>query len=289
MDEVLFEQAKAKAQASKDDQISILKKMPSFTISKTRALTKSPSFFKKMFSMRNMDKVFADDDDSQDGSQLSQEEGDGTQPPPSAVHETKDHGDGEEDQDDDDSDDGDAAHGKKKKKKKGASEEVVELDSKYPYVDPPLPKIGQPVDMDRLITRNKKAEYGLQALMELVRRDVDEALQNVKEIPVASTFDRIAVTEEQSAYISRVRTTKDLEKTVQRNVNHIQKALNYRKSALIVMNSNYSHHLVRMIEPIYVNEARTILKRPGENTGHKGTRAGREAAEAEAAAAAAVS
>jgi hypothetical protein len=267
MDEVLMEQAKAKAQAVKDNQVSILTKMPSFTLSKTRQLSKNPSFFKKMFSMRNMDKVFADGE-SDDGSQLSQEEDEGTSNKPllDSAQESKEHA---KDEDDDDDESEHEHHGGHKKKKKDDTEEAVELDSKYPYFDPPLPKIGQPVDMDRLINRNKKAEYGLQALMEMVTRDVDESLRNVKTIPVTSSFDRIAVTEEQSAYISKVRTTKDIDRTVERNVQHIQKALNYRKSALIMMNSNYSHQLVRLIEPIYVNEARTIVKRAGDAAAHK--------------------
>lgn len=77
-------------------------------------------------------------------------------------------------------------------------------------------------------------------------------------------LDRIYVTEKQSEHIGRVRTTKHIENRVQKNIQHIQKSLNYRKSAIIMMNSNYSQQLVRLIEPIYVNEARTITKRAGD-------------------------
>ena len=258
MDEVLMEQAKAKAAEAKENRVSILKKAPSFMLSKNRQISKNPSFFKKMFSMRNMDKVFADDDSQESSSQLGDDDGfneggdgaaeGGGESELPTIDETKELE--EEDED----------HQVKKKK----PEAVVELDSKYPYIDPPMPTIGRPVDMDRLINRNKKAEFGLEALMQMVMRDVDESLKLTKDIPVASGFDRVTVTEEQSAYIARVRTTKDVDKTVQRNVQHIQKSLNYRKSALIMMNSNYSNKLVRSIEPIYVNEARTIVQREGD-------------------------
>jgi hypothetical protein len=254
MDEVLQEQAKAKAIADKENAVSILKKAPSFMLGK-KQLSKNPSFFKKMFSMRNMDKVFADDDSLDDGSQLGgSQEGDGEHGGDSSlptVHEAK------ENEDDDE----------------GAvvkpPSEKIEMDSPYPYSDPPMPNIGRPVDMERLINRNKKAEFGLHQLMQMVTRDVDESLKTSKNIPVSSQLDRIQVSEEQSAMIGQVRTTKEIDKFVQRNFQHIQKCLNYRKSALIMMNSNYSQQLVRGIEPIYVNEARTIVQRPGDASAPK--------------------
>jgi hypothetical protein len=252
MDEVLMEQAKAKAQADKENAVSILKRAPSFMLGK-KQLSKNPSFFKKMFSMRNMDKVFADDDSMDDGSLLggSQEgEGEGGEQGGDAslptVQEAKE-----------DADEEDGAIVK-------PVVEKIEMDSPYPYSDPPMPNIGRPVDMERLINRNKKAEFGLHQLMQMVTRDVDESLKNTRAIPVSSQIDRIQVTDEQSAMIGKVRTTKDIDRFVQSNFQHIQKCLNYRKSALIMMNSNYSHKLVRGIEPIYVNEARTIVQRSGD-------------------------
>ena len=239
MDEILADQAKAKKEEEKDSRISIIKRMPSFMMKKE--LSKNPSFFKKMFSMRSMDKIFVDDDSQDSGSNMGTEDGEQSQL--ATIQESKQLEDDEE---------------------TPAPAEVVELDSKYPYIDPPMPNIGQPVDMDRLITRNKKAEFGLEKLMEMVTRDADASMKETVGLPVADGFDRISVTEEQSARISKVRTTKGIDNTVQRNLQQIQKALNYRKSAIIMMNSNYSHQLVRLIEPIYVQEARTIVQRTGD-------------------------
>lgn len=251
MEEVLADREKEKARTANENRVSIMKKMPSFQLSKHRSLSRQPSFFKKMFSMRNMDKVFVDGDDDSQNSQLDEEQAD-ENAQTAAIN--------EENNSDEEEDDLERREDTPKK----VVTEVVEMDSKYAYFDPPMPKIGHPVDMDRLINRNKKAEYGLGKLMEMVLRDVDESLKDTKDIPVSKDFDRIFVTEEQSKHIAKVRTTKDIEKRVKTNVQHIQKALNYRKSALIMMNSNYSQQLVRLIEPIYAQEARTITMRAGD-------------------------
>lgn len=251
MDEVLADRAKEDSKSEKENRVSIMKKAPSFMMSKHRSMSRQPSFFKKMFSMRNMDKVFVDGDE--EGSENSQEDQNAEENAPTG---TVNEGENSEFEGED--------HEEHEDTPKRVIAEPVEMDSKYAYVDPPMPKMGNPVDMDLLINRNKKAEYGLQKLMDMVLRDVDESLKDTKVIPVASSFDRIHVSEEQSQYIGKVRTTKDIEKRVKTNVQHIQKALNYRKSALIMMNSNYSHQLVRLIEPIYAQEARTITMRAGD-------------------------
>jgi hypothetical protein len=247
IEEAMVEQAKAKAREEQENRISM--RLPSFKLSQHRAVSKHPSFFKKMFSMRNMDKVFNGDDEesNESGSQIGfgDEDLGGHQTPIANG-----------------SDEGTDADGEREKSSKKA--EVVEMDSKYAYYDPPMPKVGQPVDMDLLINRNKRAEFGLEKLMDMVHRDTKDSLSECKDLPVSKGFDRIYVTEEQSARIGRVRTNRHIDNQVQKNVQHIQKALNYRKSAIIMMNSNYSHQLVRHIEPIYVNEARTITKRAGD-------------------------
>ncbi len=128
------------------------------------------------------------------------------------------------------------------------------------YVDPPMPLIGQPVKMELLVNRNHKAHSGLKILMEMVSKDVTEAISEVASIPVCAEIDRIQVSHEATVQMAKVRTTRDIEKRVQQNVKDIQKSLNYRKSALIMMNSNYSHQQVRKIEPIYVDETRSIIQ-----------------------------
>ena len=56
-----------------------------------------------------------------------------------------------------------------------------------------------------------------------------------------------------------MRTKEDLLEAAQSNVNEIQKSLNYRRSAMLMMNTNYSNKMVRRIEPIYMAEARTLI------------------------------
>lgn len=56
-----------------------------------------------------------------------------------------------------------------------------------------------------------------------------------------------------------VRSESDLNEAQQANINEIQKNLNYRRSGLLMMNTNYSNHTVRKVEAIYVNEARTLV------------------------------
>ncbi len=128
------------------------------------------------------------------------------------------------------------------------------------YVDPPMPMIGHPVKIDLLVSRNHKAESGLKILMQMVAKDVQDSVNEVSHIPVSDETDRIQVSIEAAARMARVRSAKDIDKRVQTSVKDIQKALNYRKSALIMMNSNYSKHQVRKIEPIYVNETRSIIQ-----------------------------
>ncbi|KAJ1436425.1 hypothetical protein B484DRAFT_257954 [Ochromonadaceae sp. CCMP2298] len=144
------------------------------------------------------------------------------------------------------------------------SHEEEELLAKQHYVDPPMPLLGKPVDKEQLVGRNKKAEFALSQLMAMVMADVDEALGRATTIPVGDQLDRIIVSEEQSAHIGRTSSLTGVRKEVTHNLTTIQKALNYRKSALIMMNHNYSKKLVRLIEPIYVNEARSITQRTGD-------------------------
>lgn len=128
------------------------------------------------------------------------------------------------------------------------------------YIDPPMPVIGQPVKMEVLVTRNQRAQSGLKILMEMVSKDVQDAVNEVHSIPVSEEMDRIQVSHEAMVHMAKVRTMRDIEKRVQQNVKDIQKSLNYRKSALVMMNTNYSQQQVRKIEPIYVNETRSIIQ-----------------------------
>jgi hypothetical protein len=143
------------------------------------------------------------------------------------------------------------------KNQDNASKEMQFYDDEY--IDPPMPNIGKPINIDFLEKRGIKAEYALHDLMQVIMADVNSSVKGASSIPVDKALDRISVSDEQYKRIGKVRSVKDIDAAIQSNMQEIQKSLNYRKSALIIMNSNYSHKLIRKIEPIYVNEARTIM------------------------------
>lgn len=178
-------------------------------------------FMKKMMSFKSRAQIGADEDEDYSSSSSSD-------------------GSGSNSDDDEQSLDGDKSSGQ--------------------YIDPPMPNIGQPVKIDMLITRNHKAQSGLKTLMEMVAKDVGESVNEVAHIPVSKDFDRVQVSAEATERMAKVRSGRDIDKRVQQSVKDIQKALNYRKSALIMMNFNYSSQQVRKIEPIYVNETRSIIQ-----------------------------
>lgn len=127
------------------------------------------------------------------------------------------------------------------------------------YPDPPMPFMGRPIKFENLKNRNIHAEEGMKSLMELVKFEVDSAVNRADTIPVPKSIDRLSVTKEAADNMAKVRSKRGIEKRVANNMTEIQKTLNFRKSAISMMNVNYSDKLVRKIEPIYTNEARTII------------------------------
>lgn len=127
------------------------------------------------------------------------------------------------------------------------------------YYDPPLPNIGKPTDINRLDKRKIKAEYALRELKDIIMDDVKASIKEASDIPVSKELDRITVKDEQYERINLIKSKKDIDNSIEAKIQEIQKSLNYRKSAIIIMNSNYTSKLVRKIEPIYVSEARSIL------------------------------
>lgn len=126
------------------------------------------------------------------------------------------------------------------------------------YYDPPMPKFGNHVDVSLLINRNKVAESRLAALMHLVIKDVDESINDAKKIPVGE-IDRVVVTEAAAERINAIKSKKDINENIKENTKNMQKALHYRKLGIMMMNSNYSNKLVRKIEPVNYDEARSIV------------------------------
>lgn len=131
----------------------------------------------------------------------------------------------------------------------------VENESDYPL----MPRLGKPVNIDRLVNRTKAAASGIRYLMEMMENDTAQSVKRARAIPVSKELDRVQVTPSISAEAAKVRSTAQIKESVKGNMNEIQRNLNYRKSALIMMNVNYSNQRVRKIDPIYVQEARSII------------------------------
>eukprot|EP01031_Cornospumella_fuschlensis_P032582 gene32582-39395_t len=217
----------------------VIMTLPSFRISKQKQVTKrDPSFFLRVFSSRKLNRVAGSDEDI--FSEMSEE--DAEQQGFSDGKKKKNKRDGEDGEKEEDDED--------EEKEDKPSDDLL----------PPMPRIGKPVNIDLLSNRSKNAVRSMDILMGMVAEDVDAAVSSVHHIPVGDDFDRAAVTEDISKYIAQVKSSAGIQSRLKDNVISSQKALNYRRSGLIMMNSNYDHQLVRPLEPIYVNEARTIIK-----------------------------
>mmetsp|Transcript_31715 Transcript_31715/g.34664 ORF Transcript_31715/g.34664 Transcript_31715/m.34664 type:complete len:258 (-) Transcript_31715:196-969(-) len=225
----------------------VIHRLQSFRPKLNKNITRAPSFFAKMFSSKKLNRVLPEEDE---------EEEDGKEPL-SGDHEEEKEGEEAEDKVKSPRDENDREsdellpQGEKVKKDLDEDEDFAEY--------PPMPDIGKRTNMDRLTTRNRTAEIGMNALMEMVNRDVDASLFDARHIPVGKDRDRVTVTQDISNYMNKVRQQKQIDKRVKHNMQDIQKTLNYRKSSIIIMNANYSSQLVRKIEPIYAQEARTIV------------------------------
>ena len=132
-------------------------------------------------------------------------------------------------------------------------------EAKRDFYDPPLPILGFAGDVEKMFDRNAKAELGLTTLLSLVKRETDESIGQSKNMPVSEGLDRVVVTEEINTFLDRTTTRAQINENTKKNYIEIQKALNFRKSGIIMMNSNYSKVLVRKIEPIYIQETRSII------------------------------
>lgn len=204
----------------------VVAKLPSFRFSRsTKVPNTRASFFKSVFSSRKLNRVAVSDEDifSEDSQRT-------------------------------DDDSSQVSHNQRRRDQPADGEEEKDDEPL-----PPMPNLGKPVNMDLLNNRNHSAIRSMDILMDMVDTDVGRTLSIVKGIPVGADYDRTTVTPEISKAIAQVRSSFGIDKRLKEHVVSTQQALNYRRSSLIMMNSNYHHQLVRKLEPIYVNEARTIV------------------------------
>lgn len=245
----------------------VIRRLPSFRPTMSRAMSRQPSFFEKMFSSRKLNRIASLIDEGEEG---EDEDEDGTAKEEKMNEDDEPFADGE-----DAGDEGDDSDKERKPhdptdpvsdtklpdivKKKPEKHRGMDINELLPEGPKSMPILGKPIVMDRFINRNKMAEIGMNQLMSMVNRDVEISLYDAKHVPICPDHDRVSVTQEISDSMNRVRSQKQIDKRVQNNFTNIQKSLNYRKSSIIIMNSNYSNQTVRKIEPIYTQEARTII------------------------------
>jgi hypothetical protein len=242
----------------------VIRKLPSFRPTMSRAISRQPSFFQKMFSSKKLNRVASllDEDDDEDDEDEKKDDEEKADDQENQEHAAENDGDeGPEDKGPHSPDNGKLAVAPKKKPDHHTVHHHpgIDINDLLPEGPKSMPIIGKPILMDRLINRNKTAEMGMNSLMEMVNRDVAISLFDAGHVPVGPEHDRVSVTMDISNYMNKIHSQKQIDKKVKSNMNNIQKALNYRKSSVIIMNSNYSNETVRKIEPIYTQEARTII------------------------------
>jgi hypothetical protein len=197
-----------------------------------------PSFFRKVFSTRKLNRVVVKDGDNfsdASGSDLNEN-------PNGFAKRTVRRRKGDDEYSNSDWDD----------------DEVLE-EEKADEPLPPMPKLGAPVRMDLMVNRHTSAYKSMDMLMQMVQEDVQSTLQVVHRIPVGHEYDRVTVTPEISRHIALVRSSQGIQERLAKNAFSVQKALSYRHSSLIIMNSNYMNKQVRKLEPTYGDEVRTIV------------------------------
>lgn len=250
-----FQEAEKEFAENEKESMSmrIITRLPSVRIPALNRKQRAPSFFTKIFSSTKMDQVQSemfnpfreDEEEDEEANPAIKRKAVPKIDEEDSSHPARDNTEQEEEKDDGNEDD-------------GANENDHDLDQAIEEIEPPMPNIGRPVNMTRLFNRTKNATAGMEYIMEQVKDDIDDSIRKARNIPVSSEFDRVQVTKEISQRMAEIRTNKGISEHVNQNMREIQAALNYRKSGLIMMNFNYAQKIVRVVEPIYVNEARSI-------------------------------
>lgn len=135
--------------------------------------------------------------------------------------------------------------------------EKDEILSEGNYVDPPMPKMGKPVDVHKLIERNRDGQFLCENLMKTVVKYSKASIDEAKIVPIEESAQRIAVTKVISNQMSKKRSLKQNRDNRTANIHCIQQALVIRKDMIALMNTNYSGVKVGAIVAIDIGESRT--------------------------------
>lgn len=139
--------------------------------------------------------------------------------------------------------------------------------AKEEYVDPPAPELGKPIDFVAIDQRTRSVKAALKTMMKVVMKHANDSIKAAQTIPVGRATERVQVTEEVVAIIKSRQGKKDDLLFVRDNLTAIQSDLALRRASLKMMNHNYANVLVRKIDPIQTNEARTLLKHANNEVG----------------------
>ena len=157
-----------------------------------------------------------------------------------------DDDDGDDDDDDDDDEESEMAT-------------TVSSEPTGAYADPPMPTMGNPVNFDLLVDRNKNVNSALETMFTYINRDIDKSIKAAVDIPVSRDTERVIVQQDTIEYMARAKTIKDSRTAVKKSLEQIHRALVYRKSSLEMMNANYAKKMVRKVDKVDLKETRSTL------------------------------
>lgn len=280
----LEEAEKELEENQKEESVKVIKSLPSFKENPFgKRKFREPSFFKKIFASAKLNRVHsaynAFGGGNDEGSVLPSEKlspADNGNDNPKAEEPSKSGAvvlsNENTEEVKDDSEAGEAASDLRKGETTNDDEGSIDEEDRDDNLEdedmmafdderyPSMPKVGKPVNIDRLVNRTKAASYGIKQIVDMVNDDVALSVHRARNIPVSKEYDRVQVTKEISTSMAKVRSSDQIHSTTEQNLQEIQKVLNYRKSGLVMVNVNYSNKFVRKIDPIYVAEARTIIQ-----------------------------
>ena len=162
---------------------------------------------------------------------------------------------GDADSDSDSDDEGEA----KKKKASGGGGGLFGSAWQKEYEDPPMPDIGKAVGFSEIEDRTRAIKFAMKTMMKVVSAHAQQSINEAATIPVSRELERVVVNEEIYKRIRARQGKRDDMLWVRDNLTEIQGELAIRRAALKMFNHNYSGVVVRKIDPIQTDEARTIL------------------------------
>jgi hypothetical protein len=96
-------------------------------------------------------------------------------------------------------------------------------------------------------------------MMKVIVNDANHSTKIATSIPTSNDMERVVVTKDVTDMMREKTTKKQNREFVADNLLIVEKSLAFRKAAIMMMNINYSKVMIRKIDPINLQEARTIV------------------------------